>query len=91
MKYFNNENVFEQLSLFDLPTPVKVAADKNIIKKVIFAPKEKWESNLFKEFEPGKEYSVIKAYVNRTGVEFYILAETKTECWSKLFQEREKA
>lgn len=47
-------NVIEgQVSIFDIPVITHKEEVKNVMKRVIFKPKHRWQANLFNKFKVG--------------------------------------
>ena len=85
MKKLSNEVLNGQVSIFDLMGLTTITAAKKVIKRVIFKPKYRWQSNFFNEFKADKEYDVVDEYKNRCGVEFYVIAGIERNAWCELF------
>lgn len=45
-----------QVSIFDISVITHKEEVKNVMKRVIFKPKHRWQANLFNKFKVGKEY-----------------------------------
>nr|DAE72697.1 MAG TPA: hypothetical protein [Caudoviricetes sp.]DAZ05600.1 MAG TPA: hypothetical protein [Caudoviricetes sp.] len=81
-------NVIEgQVSIFDIPVITHKEEVKNVMKRVIFKPKHRWQANLFNKFKIGKEYEVVDEYKNRCGIEFYVIDGIEKEAWRELFED----
>lgn len=87
MTKLNSEVLNGQVSIFDLMGLTTITAAKEVIKRVRFQPKERWQANFFNEFKIRKEYDVVNEYKNRCGIEFYVLDGIEREAWRELFEE----
>ena len=87
MKKLSNEVLNGQVSIFDSLGLTTISAAKKVIKRVIFKPKNRWQSIFFNEFTAGKEYDVVDEYKNRCGIEFYAIAGIKRNAWCELFED----